>query len=234
MKIVLFTDSHYCSKEVTCKTRRPILSLGKVRAMLDACLDADLILCLGDLIDDCGDTDENIARTAELMTCIRASGIPFYSLMGNHDCHAFTRDAFAQLTGGAIPPFAMQVGSTALIFLDACYSDDGTAYAPGKVNWKNTYLPEAQLDRLREILAADSVTDAYIFSHQNFDPEVQVNHIIRNAEAARAIFAESGKVRAVIQGHYHRGHDTTIDGIAYHTLPAMCEGERNYYEVMEL
>ena len=44
----------------------------------------------------------------------------------------------------------------------------------------------------------------------------------------------SGKVKAVFQGHYHKGHETVIDGIPYHTLPAMCEGEENRFMIIEL
>lgn len=234
MKLLIFTDSHYCSKEVACKTRRPLLSYGKVEAMLGACPDADMLLCLGDFIDDGGDHAANVAHTEALMTRIRAAGIPFYTLMGNHDCHAFTRGEFAALTGGAVPPFVLRDGAVALIFLDAGYSDDGSIYEPGKIDWKNCYLPPVQLEQLRETLADPAVRDAYVFVHQNLDPGVQVDHIIRNAADARAVIAASGKVRAVYQGHYHHGHEAMIDGIPYITLRAMCEGEENSYRVVEV
>lgn len=234
MKLLLFTDSHYCQKDVLCRVRRPILSYGKVEDMLAACPDADLILCLGDFIDDGGDRDANIAHTERLIARIRAAGIPFYTLMGNHDCHAFTREEFSALTGGAVPPFVLRDGGTALIFLDAGYSDNGEIYAPGKIDWKNCYLPPEQLAQLRETLADPAVENAYIFVHQNLDPGVQVDHIIRNAADARAVIAESGKVRTVYQGHYHPGHEAVIDGIPYITLPAMCVGEENHYTVVEI
>jgi hypothetical protein len=84
--------------------------------------------------------------------------------------------------------------------------------------------------RLRE----DDVSEAYVFLHQNLDPEVQKDHIVRNAEIVREYIRDSGKVRAVFQGHYHKGHQTVIDGIPYHTLPAMCEGEENRFLIIEL
>lgn len=234
MKILLFTDSHYCSRENACKTRRPILSYAKIDDMLNACPDADLILCLGDFIDDGGDPAANITHTETLMARIRADGRPFLTLMGNHDCHAFTREAFGALTGNAVPPLVLHEGATVLIFLNAGFSDDGTPYAPGKINWKNSWLPPEQLDAMRNALTDPGVRDAYVFVHQNLDPGVQVDHIIRNADAARAIIAESGKVRTVYQGHYHHGHEAVIDGIPYITLRAMCEGEENSYRIVEI
>lgn len=234
MKLLLFTDSHYCQKDLACRTRRPLLSYGKVEEMLAACPDADLLICLGDFIDDGGDHDANVAHTQALMALIRRAGIPFYTLMGNHDCHAFSREEFASLTDGAVPPFVHRVGGKALIFLDAGYSDNGQTYEPGKIDWKNCYLPPEQLAQLRLALADPAVEEAYVFIHQNLDPEVQVDHIVRNAADARAILAESGKVRTVYQGHYHRGHEAVFDGIPYITLPAMCEGEENRYITVEI
>ncbi|MBQ3126267.1 MAG: metallophosphoesterase [Clostridia bacterium] len=234
MKLLLFTDSHYCQKALTCRNRRPPLSYGKVKEMLAAVTDADLLICLGDFIDDGGDHDANVAHTRALMALIRRAGIPFYTLMGNHDCHAFSRAEFASLTDGAVPPFVHRVGGKALIFLDAGYSDDGKIYEPGKIDWKNCYLPFEQLEQLADTLGDPAVEEAYIFVHQNLDPDVQVDHIIRNAAEARAVIAASGKVRAVYQGHYHHGHEATIDGIPYITLPAMCEGEVNRYFTVEI
>jgi hypothetical protein len=76
--------------------------------------------------------------------------------------------------------------------------------------------------------------EAYVFVHQNLDPTVESHHIIRGAEEIRAILRESGKVKAVFQGHYHPGKESVIDGIPYHTLPAMCEGEENRYMITEI
>lgn len=231
MKLLLFTDPHYCSKEVTCTTRRPMLSYGKIQAMLDASPDADMILCLGDFVDDCGDREENIARITELTALIRSYNKPFFCLRGNHDCHVFTREEFYSHIGTE-PPFSITVGKTTLIFLDANYTDAGNAYEVGKVDWTDTRLPDEQVMRLREVLREAS--EAYIFLHQNLDPDVQHQHILKNAAELRDLIAASGKVKAVIQGHFHEGHDNITDGVRYHTLPAMCEGKRNYFEYLEL
>ena len=87
---------------------------------------------------------------------------------------------------------------------------------------------------LRDTLARPETEEAFVFVHQNLDPDVESHHIIRNAEEVRAVIRESGKVKAVFQGHYHPGHEAVIDGIPYHTLPAMCEGEENRYVIAEI
>ena len=68
MKLALFTDPHYCDKEVTCRTRRPVLSYGKIREAMETFVreDVDFVLCLGDIIDKCDDPQKNIEKTREI------------------------------------------------------------------------------------------------------------------------------------------------------------------------
>lgn len=238
MKLALFTDPHYCDKEVTCRTRRPVLSYGKIREAMETFVreGVDFVLCLGDIIDKCDDPQKNVEKTREIAELIRSYPLPFYSLMGNHDANVFTRREFGELINDLPfpPPMSITVKGKTLLFLDANYNDDGSSYVPGEVDWKNTYIPTEHLHRLAQTLNDPELTEAYVFLHQNLDPEVQKDHIVRNAEEVRAILRASGKVKAVFQGHYHKGHETVIDGIPYHTLPAMCEGEENRFTIVEL
>lgn len=232
----MFTDPHYCCKEVTCSTRRPSLSYRKIGEAMNAFADAgtDLILCLGDLVDDCGDAERNREEIEKLSALIQSYGIPFYSLMGNHDYQNFTKEEFDRYTGGAYPPFSAVYGSLTFIFLDANYTKSGSVYEPGKVNWTDTKVPEEQVTLLRKTLSASAGQNVYVFTHQNLDTTVEEHHIIANAPEICAMLEEAGNVKTVYSGHYHPGHDTEIGGIRYHTLPAMCEGEENRFEIAEL
>jgi DNA repair exonuclease SbcCD nuclease subunit len=233
MKIGLFSDPHYCHIEIP-SPRRFTLSYKKITEAMEyfKAEGAELVLCLGDLVDDCRNYEDNVKSIKKIVGLIRSYGIPFYSLMGNHDYQNFTREEFDLLTGGAYPPARMDVGKSTLLFLDCNYGDDGRVYEPQKVDWTDTRLPEESLDSLENALADPTVKHAYVFSHQSIENEVEEHHIVHNAADIRAVLSASGKVRAMIQGHYHPGHDTVIDGVHYHTLPAMCEGETNYYEIM--
>ena len=236
MKLALFTDPHYCDKEVTCRTRRPILSYGKIREAMETFVreGADFVLCLGDIIDKCDDPQVNIEKTKEIADLIHSYPLPFCSLMGNHDAHVFTPEEFDELVNGIKRPVSISMQGKTLILLNANYNDDETAYIPGEVDWKNTYIPQEQLRRLQQQLEDPATAEAYVFLHQNLDPDVQKDHIVRNAAQVREIIRASGKVKAVFQGHYHKGHDTVIDGIPYHTLPAMCEGEENRFMIIDI
>ncbi|MBP3359328.1 MAG: metallophosphoesterase [Clostridia bacterium] len=234
MKIGLFTDAHYCNKEVTCTTRRPLLSYDKIKEAMEFFDGADLVICLGDLVDDCGGKEDNIQAIKSISRLIHSYNKPFYCLMGNHDCQNFTKEEFDEFTDGSYPPFSLCVGENALVFLDANYTDDQLNYLPGKVDWSISYIPHNQLADLESILSDEEIKNVYIFCHQNLETDVQWQHIVRNAAELRQLIEKSHKVKKVIQGHYHPGHDMEIAGIEYHTLPAMCEGEKNYYEILEI
>ena len=233
MKIGLFTDSHYSSMEVTCRTRRPSLSYGKIWEAMEHFKGVDMVICLGDLIDHCENPADNERHLSEITALIRGYGIPFYSLMGNHDCDVFTPDEFDAL-GGNRPPFRIRDGKTALIFLDANHTLDGCHYAVGEVEWTQCLIPQDQIEKLRMALDDPQTERAYIFVHQNLDPDVQYQHIIANADEVRSVLKQSGKAVKVIQGHFHPGHNNVIDGIEYRTLPAMCDGEENSFEILEI
>jgi len=64
-----------------------------------------------------------------------------------------------------------------------------------------------------------------VFMHQNIDPDIHVSHRLSNDAVIRRVLEENGRVKCVIQGHYHEGAENTVNGIRYLTLPAMCERE---------
>lgn len=237
MKLGLFTDVHYCHADVLCNTRRPSLSLGKVRAAMEAFQGeaVDLCICLGDLTDHPagGTREETLACLREVVEIVRAYPIPFLLVPGNHDYLMLSADELLRETKCEIPPYVTCVGGYDLIVLDANYRSNGERFDRAGVEWTDSNLAGGQLEFLRDALQ-NATRECIILVHENLDPYVESRHVIKQAETARRIIAESGKVRLVLQGHYHAGADHMIDGIRYLTLPAMCEGEENHYAVMEL
>lgn len=236
MKIGLFTDPHYSDREVTCIDRRPSLSYDKIREAMDAFEweKAELVICLGDLVDSCLRREDEPAALQRVGGMIRSYGIPFYCLRGNHDCYNFTPEEFYRYGGLDAPPFSVRYGKLLLIFLDANCSAAGELYQPRAIDWTDTYLPQEQVDALEETLRTTDAADIYVFLHQRLDPCDKPEYTVRNAEAVRKILEDSRKVRGVFQGHYHDGDFTTVGGIPYVTLPAMCVGEKNEYRIVDL
>ena len=223
MKIGIFTDSHYSSQAVTCGMRYNSRSLEKIRLAYDHFRNQEcgLVICLGDLIDHEGDHSKEIANLQAVARVIRDSGLPTVCVMGNHDGFTFDQEEFYRILG--IPQQEMlTLDGITLLFLDACYFRNGVHYKAGDSGWDNTFFPHT--DRLEQTLAGIR-GDAYVFLHQNIDPTVEENHCLYNAAQVRRILEESGRVRAVLQGHYHPGKETDHNGIRYITFPAMCESD---------
>ena len=230
MKIGIFTDPHYSSQEITCQKRYNSRSLQKIRDAYEefARCGCETVICLGDLIDREADHDAEIRNLREIAKVIQAFPMRTIIVMGNHDAFCFTSDEFYGILGDDCRPKPIQTEKTRLLFLDACHFTSGRHYAPGDTDWTDTCFPETDLLR-KELSLAE--TDVCILMHQNIDPCIRADHCLSNAEEVRQILEASGRVRKVLQGHYHPGIQSGKRGIHYITLPAMCENDHAYYTI---
>lgn len=236
MLVGMFADSHCSDREVSCRTRRPSLSYGKIAAALDAftAAGAQAVIMLGDLMDSCVDPADNVRELERTGALICSAGLPVYCLRGNHDCDILSAADFYAVSGFAAPPFSVAKDGRALIFLDGCFTADGMPYRHGEVDWTDSLLSAAQVGQLGRVLGDSNVTGATVFIHQRLDGCTDARYNVRNSDEVRAVLEASGKVGTVFQGHYHRGDRKEINGIRYITLPAMCEGEGNSFIVTEV
>lgn len=234
MKLGFFADSHYCRAETLCRTRRPSLSLNKVKEAMETFREegVDICICLGDLTDKCDTMEETYKCLEEIMKVIRSCALPFFLIPGNHDYAVISADELSERTGCRIPPYTLETDTHLLIFLDANYRSDFRRFDIAGVDWKDSNLPPEQLEYLREKLESSN-KPCIVLSHENLDEGVQIDHVIKNASDARKIIENSKNVSIVIQGHYHFGADNVINGIRYLTLPAMCEGTDNRYCIID-
>ncbi len=236
MKLGIFTDCHASTKEISVRTRRPSLSKGKIREAIAAFQRAgcDAVICLGDLADAFGTYEENAQFLRELAEIISALSVPFYCVLGNHDCENFEKEEFYKIAGWKTPPAYVDFGDCRLVFLDACYHSNGGAYSPAGVNWKDCFLPPKGVEALQHALDTAGTQKIHVFLHQCLDPMIDARHILQNAEEIRTMLQSAPNVCGVHQGHCHWGGENIAEGIPYHTYPAMCEGEENRYFVVEI
>ena len=185
----------------------------------------ELVIILGDVTDTESSREQEARNLRQIAQKLDDAGLEVCCLMGNHDAFVFTPDEFYGLLGEKYRPRMIQKEGVNLLFLDACYFHTGIHYAPGDSDWTDTFYPHT--DVLQDTLA--SLTgETYVFMHQNIDPEIREDHCLCNAAQIRSILETAGNVKAVYQGHYHWGHETVCNGIAYITLPAMCQNDEAY------
>lgn len=224
MKLGLFADSHFSTAELTCGNRYNSQGLARIEKACRQFVEAgcDRIVCLGDLIDHEPVHETEVDNLKKVAQVFRNCPVPVTVIMGDHDGFSFTREEFYGILGEECRPADLYGEAASLLFADACYFRNGKPYGPGDSDWTDTCIPDTEELRKRIEAATGNV---YLFLHQNLDPTVESHHILSNAPDIRRILEQSGKVRAVCQGHYHPGNKTGRNGIQYFTLPSLCTYE---------
>ncbi len=231
-KIITFgivTDCHYAAADRSGSRyyRHSVGKLGKCVKLMNA-WKPDFLIELGDFKDQNKPAVE--AETLDYLRTIekvyqRFEG-PTYHVLGNHDMDSISKRQFlCNVTNTGIDPsksyYSFDVGKVHFVVLDANFRPDGIDYDRGNFNWKEPYVPQAELDWLEGDLRSTR-GPAVVFTHQLLDGRGAV--YIENAEQVREILESSHKVVAVFQGHHHAGSYSLVNGIHYYTLKALVEG----------
>ena len=225
MKLGLFTDSHYCSREGNCK------SLKKIDKALNDFekKECDLVVFLGDLVDKEEDHETEIANLKQISDVMNKYNLKISVLIGNHDTYNFSKDDFYRILGEKYRPQNLCINKKNFLFIDSCHSKTGISYKPGFCDWSDIFFPHT--DMLEQTLLHADGHASYIFTHHNLDPAVIERHRISNAAEIRSILEKSKKVHTVFQGHHHHYIESEFNGIHYVTYPSMLENEDAYYIV---
>ena len=196
---------------------------------------------LGDLKDqdEMPDETNTLRYLAEIESEFKRFDGPRYHVLGNHDLDSISKPQFLSLTENSGIErdrsfYSFDQGGVHFVVLDPCFTSNGADYGHGNFDWTDANIPPHQLEWLRKDL---NQTDAptILFIHQLLDGEGSV--FIKNAEEVRGVLEESGKVKAVFQGHHHEGQYKKINDIHYYTLKAMVEGsgaENNSYAIVDV
>ena len=248
IKIGLITDLHYADRvpeEGNSRYYRE--SLDKLAECVEVMNEhkVDFFIQLGDFKDQDVQPDEK--RTLEYLRDVEREFCkfngPVFHVLGNHDHDSITKYQYLRLVKNwgfeqAQSYYSYDMKGFHFVVLDANYMNDGTPYNNGNFNWKDTYIPNNQLEWLEEDLHQNSKKPCVVFVHQRLDDiDADKSHFIKNANEVRAVFKNQNNVLLVLQGHDHRGAMNTIDEVFYYTLKAAVEGtglENNNYAILNI
>lgn len=241
LRFGLVADLHYADREPAGK-RFYRESLPKAREAVGR-LNAERLSFLG-VLGDVKDMvpGESEARTLSHLVAIdgelRRFAGPVRYVLGNHDMDNLSKaQALAVLNPGGVADRGYQAfsaGGVRFVLLDACFGREGKPYDRGRFDWRDTFVPEAELLWLEAELGA-AREPAIVLAHQRLDGNGDA--YVKNSEAVRGVLEKSGKVLAVFQGHDHTGGHRRMGGIHYYTLRAVVEGsgvENNSYATVEV
>ena len=237
------TDCHYAAHIVPKPGdhRMYAESLGKLRSFVREMNreGVDFVVEGGDFKDLGRTSAESLRYLDEMEAAFAGFEGPRYHVLGNHDHDNLSKEEFlahvkneGQETAKAY--YAFERGGVKFIVLDACYRPDGQPYCRGNFSWKATYVPPEQVAFLRAELNSAKGWCVPIL-HQQLDAENET--CVANAPEIRRILETSGKVRCVVQGHFHEGSFHDLNGIGYLAAKASVLGhaaDENAYSIVEV
>ncbi|PSK84342.1 metallophosphoesterase [Prolixibacter denitrificans] len=248
LRIGILTDIHYANREPNLESNRYYRqSLQKVRECVEVMNreKVDFLIEIGDLKDqgDPPDESETLSYLAAIESELQDFDGPVFHVLGNHDMDSLSKIQFLDhITNhgqyDSLNYYSFSDHGYHFVVLDANYSPDGSDYDRGDFDWTKAFVPHQQLEWLKTDLALTGKPVIVFIHHQLDSAKVPDDrHCPVNAAEVRQILEDSGKVRAVFQGHYHAGSFSQINGIFYYTLKAVVDGngpENNNYAIVEL
>jgi len=242
LRFGVMTDLHYADRDRAGSRyyRDSLSKAGEGIAVFNE-QKVDFVIETGDFKDQGRPSDEASTLTylQTVEKVFQQFNGPTYHVLGNHDMDSISKQQFlgnVENTGIAAGRnyYSFDVKGVHCVVLDANFNSDGSDYDHGNFNWTDANIPNAEIDWLKDDLAAAKGI-VVVFLHQLLDGEGSV--YVNNAVDVRKVLEDSGKVAAVFQGHHHAGSYNLINGIHYYTLKAMIEGpypENNVFAIVEV
>ncbi|MFT5241860.1 MAG: 3',5'-cyclic AMP phosphodiesterase CpdA [Kiritimatiellia bacterium] len=242
LSIGLVADLHYAP--ITVGNRYCSESLTKLQAAVAVFQerDLDLVVCLGDVIDESETIEGSLSCVREVVQTLNLLPAAKHYVLGNHDVSELSKAQFLASCGGNVSYYSFDCRGVHIVILDSNFNADGTSFAPGNFEWNDAWIGDEQIRWLRQDLAGAGERPTLVFCHANLDHRVRENgelngHIVKDAAKVREVLEAAGNVKAVIQGHDHAGNQSTINGIPYILLHGMVEGSglaQNAYALLSL
>ena len=235
VRIGLVTDLHYADRAPAIDRyyRESLAKFAKAankfRAEKTAC-----VIELGDLIEVADSLEVEKGNLRRIVKEFRAIPGQRHYVLGNHCVYDLTKSEFLEIVGQKKSFYSFNLGGYHFLILDACFRSDGQPYGRRTSTWTNAKIPPVEVEWLRSDLKRTSLK-TFVFVHHRLDADPPYG--VKNANDIRKILEESGKVIAVLQGHYHLNDYKKMGGVHYVTLAAMVEGsgeENNAYAVMDI
>lgn len=222
VRIGLVTDVHYADKDSK-GSRHYRDGAAKLSSAIERFNEAraDLVVELGDFIDSADTMEAELGYLKRIESVFAQARCPRYRVLGNHCVYSLSKEHFLAECSMPSSYYSFDFGGWHFVVLDGCFRGDGEPYGRKNYQWTDAKMPAAELAWLVRDLAATR-KQTVVFIHQRLD--VDTEYALANSADVRRQFDESGKVKAVFQGHHHTGDFKVINGIPYCTLAAMVDG----------
>lgn len=237
-KLIIFSDIHYLDerpKELNISLVRKLTQYAvKITDQLINEINKqkpDVSICLGDLIEDKFEHDEDIANYAYIWNRLKAIQVPFYSVIGNHDLRTMnSRKEIEEIMGYENGTFSFDLNGYHFVILTTdIRSEFGMDY--GGI-LKSQYMSEKEIIWLKEDLQKNKLP-CVIFTHLGLAEDKQVGNywfgnnpergLMFNRKEVKDIIKADDNVIAIFNGHQHWTKQIEEDGKNYYILGSLTE-----------
>jgi 3',5'-cyclic AMP phosphodiesterase CpdA len=210
----------------------PELAADFVRRMNEV-VHPDLVVNLGDDIED-ESREADLARYGQCQEVLGRSKATVVNVAGNHDLINLNREDLNRFWGRSGPLYhSFDFAGWHFVVLHTIERKDVDVHVPApQLEWLRADLqpsPPSPPSRAAQTAAAPAIVLMHhSASEQNLDdsrwwPGRPHLALVDERAELRRIFRESGRVRAVFNGHLHWNHLDVIDGIPYVTVQSLIE-----------
>jgi 3',5'-cyclic AMP phosphodiesterase CpdA len=181
----------------------------------------DLVVNLGDDIED-ESREADLQRYGECQSILRGARAPLVNVAGNHDTIHLNREDLGRFwqRGGPLY-YAFDQAGWRFVVLHTLEKHD-----------VEVRVPEPQIEWLRAELASGTSPVVVLMHHSASEQTLDDSRwwpgrshvaLVKERAELRRVFEQSGRVRAVFNGHLHWNHLDVIAGIPYVTVQSLIE-----------
>ncbi|OGO87803.1 MAG: hypothetical protein A2Y24_05880 [Clostridiales bacterium GWE2_32_10] len=253
-KLVIFSDIHYAPEPPInngSKIDRKLMQyaeplLNKLIDEINNSIHPDVVINLGDLVEDFNDHDKDIINLNFIWDILKKIKKPFYSLAGNHDLRSMQcREEVEQIMGYEHSTFSINSNGYHLVFL-GLHVNTQAGTAEGGI-LKTQFISNEDLEWLKKDLKQNNLP-CIIFTHFGVaEDEMKGNWwfergpncaLLGNRIELKEILKNDKNLLAVFSGHQHWTKKLIEDNIIYYVIGSLTENINNdgipdgvYFEV---
>lgn len=243
MKIVLFSDLHYAPEKPInngsiierklMEYAEPLLE--RLTDKINNEIKPDLIINLGDLVEDFNDHDKDIINLNYIWDKFKNIKGRFYSCIGNHDLRSMSsRNEVEQIMEYKHSTFSFNINGMHVVILGTDVNNHIDVTSGGIL--KTQYISKEDLNWLKEDLNMNNLPTIICIHYGVAEDSMKGNWwfetcpehaLLGNRKELKKIIKNSKNILAVFSGHQHWTKHIKEDEISYYVLGSMTENINN-------
>ena len=242
-KIIIFSDIHYIDKRPEKidynfnrkLTQYSIPILEKLIDKINNFYKPDIIINLGDLIEDTLSKERDIENLKYIWNKLKSIKYPFYSVIGNHDLRSM--DSIKEVTeimAYKHSTFSININDYHFVILSTDIRDKECTENGGIL--KTHYVSDKDLKWLKEDLNKNNLpciicthfglAENDMIGNYWFGSEPELG-LMRNRKQVKDIIKKDKNILAIFSGHQHWTQTLEEDGAKYYQLGSLTENIEN-------